>query len=142
MPSFVLLNQNTTLLFVFEGVCCLCRLGDVCCVFWGWCDVCEDGASDELVDAAGVLCPQGSELCGKEFLLLSEDVGWGLVLGVVWGRSVCWGYIPGHLSCHSIKSASVVTLSIIVLVSYNSGKSLMISYAINSSMTGKSSSVL
>ena len=44
----------------------------MCCVFvgnCGWCDVvkvwggvCEDGASEELVDAAGVLCPQGSEL--------------------------------------------------------------------------------
>ena len=42
------------------------------CVFvgnCGWCDVvkvwggvCEDGAPEELVDAAGVLCPQGSEL--------------------------------------------------------------------------------
>ena len=49
---------------------CSC-LGEVCCVFvgnCGWCDVkvwggvCEDGASEELVDAAGVLCPQGSEL--------------------------------------------------------------------------------
>ena len=60
------------LIFVFEGVCCLCGLGDVCCVLvgsWGWCDVvniwggvCVDGTSEELVNAAGVLCQQGSEL--------------------------------------------------------------------------------
>ena len=52
------------LIFVFEGVCWVCGLGDVCCVLvgsWGWCDV-VDGASEELVDAAGVLCQQGSEL--------------------------------------------------------------------------------
>ena len=52
---------------------------------------------------------------------------------------VCWGYIPGRLSCRSIRSASAVTLSIIVLVSYSSGKSLISLYAVNSSMTGKSS---
>ena len=42
----------------------------MCVGTFGWCDgfanvwggVCEDGASEELVDAAGVLYPQGSEL--------------------------------------------------------------------------------
>ena len=43
------------LIFVFEGVCCFCGFGDVCSVG-------VDGAFEELVDAAGVLCPHGSEL--------------------------------------------------------------------------------
>ena len=34
-------------------------------------------------------------------------------------------YIPGHHSCHSMRLASCVTLLMIVMVSYNSGKSLM-----------------
>ena len=78
-------------------------------------------------------------------MLLLEDVGWGLALGrlgVVCGRSMFWGYIPGRLSCRSIRSASAVTHSTIVFVSYNSGNTLMLSYAVNSSMTGKSSRVL
>ena len=67
-------------------------------------------------------------------LLLLEDVGWGLALGrlgVVCGRSMFWGYIPGRLSCRSIRSASAVTRSTIVFVSYNSGNTLMLSYALN-----------
>ena len=52
------------------------------------------------------------------------------------------GYIPSHQSCLSIRSALPVILSMMVLVSYNSGNSRMSSYAIRSSMTGKSSSVL
>ena len=48
-------NCEDGLISVFEGVCCLCGCGDVHCV-------CVDGASEELVDAAGVLCPHGSEL--------------------------------------------------------------------------------
>ena len=48
-------NWEDQLRSVFEGVCCLCGCGDV----YG---VCVDGASEELVDAAGVHCPHGSEL--------------------------------------------------------------------------------
>ena len=92
-------NWEGRLRSVLEGVCCLFGCGDVYCVS-------VDGASKELVDAAGVHCPQGIELWGEELLLLLEDVGWGLAwgrLGVVCGRSVFWGYIPGHLSCRSIR---------------------------------------
>ena len=35
------------------------------------------------------------------------------------------GYIPGCLNCLSMRSASPVTLSIMVVVSYSSGKSWM-----------------
>ena len=48
-------NWEGWLRSVFEGVCCLCGCGDVYCV-------CVDGAFEELVDAAGVHCPHGSEL--------------------------------------------------------------------------------
>ena len=150
------------LAFVLTGVCWICCLwgfGDVCCVgvgILGWCCGCtngcggvyEEGASEELVDAAGVLCPQGSELWGEDSVLLSVELGWkmdvglGAALDVEGERFVGWGYIAGHRSCLSIRSASPVTLSIIVLVSYSSGKSLMSSYAVRSSMTGKSSRVL
>ena len=45
-------------------MCCACVGIFGCCGgctnVWG--GVCDDGASEELVDAAGVLCPQGSEL--------------------------------------------------------------------------------
>ena len=51
------------LVFVLTGVCCLWGFGDVCCVCTNGCGgVCEEGASEELVNAVGVLCPQGSEL--------------------------------------------------------------------------------
>ena len=69
------------------------------------------------------------------------DVGLGGLDGAG-EKFVGWGYIPGHLSCLSIRSASAVTLSIIVLVSYSSVKSLISLYAVRSSMTGKSSRVL
>ena len=43
-------------------VCCLWGFGDVLCMYkWLW-GVWEEGALEELVDAVGVLCPQGSEL--------------------------------------------------------------------------------
>ena len=77
-------NWEGRLRSIFEGVCCLYGCGDAHCV-------CVDGASKELVDAAGVRCPHGSELRGEELLLLLEDVGWGLALGrlgVVCGRSI------------------------------------------------------
>ena len=48
-------NWEDRLRSVFEGVCCLCECGDVH-------GVCVDGAFKELVDAAGVHCPHGSEL--------------------------------------------------------------------------------
>ena len=41
---------------MFVGIFSSCDVANV----WG--GVCEDGTSEELVDAAGVLCPQGSEL--------------------------------------------------------------------------------
>ena len=70
------------------------------------------------------------------------DVGLGAEVDVEGERFVGWGYIPGRWSCLLIRSASPVILSIMVLVSYSSGKSLMSSYAVRSSMTGKSSRVL
>ena len=79
-------------------------------------------------------------LCLPVGLVSEMDLGLGAeVEGELF---VVWGYIPGHRSCLSIKSASVVILSITVLVSHSSGKSLMSSYVLRSSMTGKSSSVL
>ena len=68
--------------------------------------------------------------------------GLGAEVDVEGERFVGWGYIPSRRSCLSIRSASPVILSIMVLVSYNSGKSLMSSYVVRSSMTGKSSRVL
>ena len=70
------------------------------------------------------------------------DVGLGVKVDVEGKGFVCMGYIPGHRSCLSIKSASPVILSIMVLVSYNSGNSLMSSYTMRSSMMGKFSRVL
>ena len=70
------------------------------------------------------------------------DVGLGVKVDVEGKGFVCRGYIPGRRSCLSIRSALPVILSMMVLVSYNSGNSLMSSYAVRSSMTGKSSSVL
>ena len=75
--------------------------------------------------------------CGE--LGSKMDVGLSAEVDVEGEGFVGRGYIPGHRSCLSIKSASPVILSIMVLVSYNSGKSLMSSYAVRSSMTGKSS---
>ena len=44
-------------------VCCLWDFGDVCCVCTNSCGgVWEEGTFEELVDAVGVLCPQGSEI--------------------------------------------------------------------------------
>ena len=56
---------------------------------------------------------------------LNVDVGLGMKLNVEGTGFEGKGYIPCHCSCHSIKSASLVTHSIIVAVSYNSGKVLM-----------------
>ena len=70
------------------------------------------------------------------------DVGLGTEVDVEGKGFVGRGYIPGCQSCLSIRSASLVILSMMVLVSYNSGNSLMSSYTIRSLMTGKSSSVL
>ena len=53
--SSVMENWEGRLRSVFEGVCCLCGCGGAYCV-------CVDGAFEELVDAAGVRCPHGSEL--------------------------------------------------------------------------------
>ena len=78
--------------------------------------------------------------CGE--LGLKMDVGLDAEVDVEGERFVGRGYISGRQSCLSIRSASPVILSIMVLVSYNYGKSLMSSYAVRSLMTGKSSRVL
>ena len=73
---------------------------------------------------------------------LNVDVGLGMnpeVEGIgVLGK----GYIPGHRNCLLMRSASLVTLSMMVIISYNSGKSFMSSYALRLSMVGSSSKVL
>ena len=96
-----------------------------------------------LIAVVGVHCPQGSELPWEDpmicwsFWLLS--VFWGVVgatglnvddgVGInpeVEGIGVLSkGYIPSCRSCHSMRSTSCVTLSMIVTVLYNSGKSLI-----------------
>ena len=91
-------------------------------------------------------CPQGGELPGDVPMLLSfcgwsddrGDVtvgcplgGMGLNVGAGLGMKPETdgngvggkGYIPGLLSCLSIKSASLVICSITAVVSYNSGNS-------------------
>ena len=56
---------------------------------------------------------------------LNVDVGLGMNPEVEGMGVLSKGYIPGHRNCLSMRSASLVTLSMIVMVSYNSGKSLM-----------------
>ena len=73
---------------------------------------------------------------------LNVEVGLGTKVDVEGKEFICRGYIPGCQSCLSIRSASLVILLMMVMVSYNSGKSLMSSYAVRSLMTGKSSSAL
>ena len=75
--------------------------------------------------------------CGE--LGSKMDVGLGVEVDVEGEGFVGRGHIPSHWSCLSIRSASPVIISIMVLVSCNSGKSLMSSYAVRSLMTGKSS---
>ena len=69
------------------------------------------------------------------------DVGLGTAVDVEGEGFVGRGYIPSHQSCLSIRSALPVILSMMVLILYNLGNSLMSSYAVRSSMAGKSSSV-
>ena len=73
---------------------------------------------------------------------LNVDVGLGMnpeVEGIgVLGK----GYISSHRNCLSMRSALLVTLSMMVIVSYNSGKSFMSSYVLKLSMVGSSSKVL
>ena len=52
------------------------------------------------------------------------------------------GYIPGCLSCLLMRSASLVIHSMMVVVSFSSGKSWMSSEVVRLSMTGSSSKVL
>ena len=98
-----------------------------------------------LADPLEVCCPQGSELPGDVSTLCGLFVWWvltvfddvssaigrnvGVGLGTkpkVEGNGVLGkGYIPGCLNCLSMRSASPVTLSIMVVVSYSSGKSWM-----------------
>ena len=85
-------------------------------------------------DCCGVACPQGSELPGDDSAVsvvlmcvsagCSGDVGIGLnAVGLSAKFSMagagfeCKGYIPCQRSCHSIRSASPVTHSIIAVVS-------------------------
>ena len=81
-------------------------------------------------------------LCLSVELGSKMDVVLGADVDVEGERFVGWGYIPSHQSCLLIRSPSPVILSIMVPVSYNSGKSLMSSYTIRSSMTGKSSRII
>ena len=53
------------------------------------------------------------------------EVGLGTKPEVEGNRVLGGGYIPGCLSCLSMRSASLVTLSMMVVVSYSSGKSWM-----------------
>ena len=115
-----------------------------------------------VAEAVGVHCPHGSELPGDDPMLccwyvfwasaeccelagatgLNVDVGLGTNPEVEGMGVLRRGYIPGHRNCLSMRSASLVTLSMMVIVSYNSGKSLMSSYVLRLSMVGSSSNVL
>ena len=65
-PSPEMCSWAGWLVFVLTGVCWVCCLWgfrDMCCVCTNGCGgACEEGTSEELVNAVGVLCPQGSEL--------------------------------------------------------------------------------
>ena len=115
-----------------------------------------------VAEALGVCCPHGSELPGDDPTLccwyvfwasaeccelagvtgLNVDVGLGVNTEVEGTGVLRRGYIPGHHNCLSMRSASLVTLSMMVVVSYNLGKSLMSSYVLRLSMVGSSSKVL
>ena len=73
---------------------------------------------------------------------LNVDVGLGMNPEVEGTGVLGKGYIPGHRNCLSMRSASLVTLSMMVIVSYNLGKSLMSSYVLRLLMVGSSSKVL
>ena len=107
--------------------------------------VCWDGVLVTLAKPMGGCCPQGSELPGDVSALcclsvwcvstasggVADAIGWNVEEGFdtkpeVEGKGVLGGgYIPGCLSCRSMRSALPVTLSMVVVVSYSSGKSLM-----------------
>ena len=90
-------------------------------------------------DCCGVACPQGSELpgddsavlfglrcifagcCGDVEIGLNAEVGLCTKFDLEGAGFEGEGYIPCRCNCHSIKSASPVTHSIIVVVSYSSG---------------------
>ena len=115
-----------------------------------------------VAEAVGVHCPHRSELPGDDPMLccwyvfwasaecceLAGATGFNVDVGLgtnpeVEGMGVLHrGYIPGHCNCLSMRSASLVTLSMMVIVSYNSGKSLMSSYVLRLSTVGSSSKVL
>ena len=98
-----------------------------------------------FIDPIGVHCPQGSELSGdvSTFCGLfvwcvltgsgdaSGTIGCSVGVGLgtkpkVEGNGVLGkGYLPGFLNCLLMRSASLVTLSMMVVVSYSLGKSWM-----------------
>ena len=115
-----------------------------------------------VAEAVGVHCPHRSDLLGDDPTLgcwyvfwasavccelagatgLNVDVGLGMNPEVEGTGVLGKGYIPGHCNCLSMRSASLVTLSMMVIVSYNLGKSLRSSYVLKLSMVGSSSKVL
>ena len=131
-----------------------------CCRLGGYGDL--QGVLVFLTEAVGVHCPHGSELPGDDPMLccwyvfwasavccelagvtgLNVDIGLGMnpeVDGIgVLGK----GYIPSHCNCLLMRSASLVTLSMMVIVLYSSGKSFMSSYVLRLLMVGSSSKVL
>ena len=73
---------------------------------------------------------------------LNVDVGLGMNPEVEGIGVLSKGYIPSHHSCLLVRSASLVTLSMMVIVLYNSGKSIMSLYVLRLSMVGSSPKVL
>ena len=115
-----------------------------------------------MTETVGVHCPHGNELPGDDPMLCCWYVFWASAvscelagatgLNVYFGLGMSpevegigvlgKGYIPGHHNCLLMRSASLVTLSMMVIVLYNSGKSFMSSYVLRLSMVGSSSKVL
>ena len=98
-------------------------------------------------EAVGVHCPHGSELHGDDPTLccwyvfwasaeccelagatgLNVDVGLGMNPEVEGTGVLHRGYIPGHRNCLSMRSASLVTLSMMVIVESNFETPMMLS---------------
>ena len=115
-----------------------------------------------VAEAVGVHCSHRSELPGDDPMLccwyvfwasaeccelvgvtgLNVNVGLGTNPEVEGAEVLHRGYIPGHRKCLTMRSVSLVTLSMMVIVSYKVGKSLMSSYVLRLSMVGSSSKVL
>ena len=67
---------------------------------------------------------------------LNVDVGLGMNPEVEGIGVLSKGYIHGHCNCLLMRSALLVTLSMMVIVLYNSGKSFMSSDALKLLMVG------